>query len=197
MFSTLQYDAVVLCTGYLHSFPFVDSRLKLKTPNTLCPPGLYEGVAWIENPRIFYLGMQDQIYTFTMFDAQAYWVRDVILGKIQLPSKEVMQERTDAQVAIVKALPTSDFSAHIRFQTEYVRRLMEQTDCPKFDIDLIAQHFEQWDRDKLESIVNYRDKAFKSAVDGTMAPIPSLRWIESKDDSVDAFLAYYEREAEL
>ena len=34
---------------------------------------------------MFYIGMQDQYYTFNMFDAQAWWVRDVILGKISLP----------------------------------------------------------------------------------------------------------------
>jgi trimethylamine monooxygenase len=30
---------------------------------------LYKGVAFIDNPEVFYLGMQDQWYTFTMFDA--------------------------------------------------------------------------------------------------------------------------------
>lgn len=34
--------------------------------------------------------MQDQFYTFNMFDAQAWWARDVILGKIALPAKDDM-----------------------------------------------------------------------------------------------------------
>jgi hypothetical protein len=33
-----------------------------------------------------------QFYTFNMFDAQAWWARDVILGKISLPSQEEMQQ---------------------------------------------------------------------------------------------------------
>ena len=32
--------------------------------------------------------MQDQWFTFNMFDAQAWYIRDVILGKIELPSKK-------------------------------------------------------------------------------------------------------------
>jgi trimethylamine monooxygenase len=42
---------------------------------------------------MFYIGMQDQFFTFNMFDGQAWWVRDVILGKIILPGIEVMREQ--------------------------------------------------------------------------------------------------------
>jgi trimethylamine monooxygenase len=38
-----------------------------------------------------YLGMVDQWYTFTMFDVQAWFCRDLILGKIALPSDEDMK----------------------------------------------------------------------------------------------------------
>ena len=43
-------------------------------------------MVWEDNPQLFYLGMQDQFYTFNMFDAQAWFARDVILGRIELPS---------------------------------------------------------------------------------------------------------------
>ena len=38
---------------------------------------------------MFYLGMQDQWYTFNMFDAQAWYVRDIILGKIVVPDERL------------------------------------------------------------------------------------------------------------
>ena len=50
------------------------------------PLGLYKGVVWEKNPALFYIGMQDQFYTFNMFDAQAWYARDVMLGRIKLPS---------------------------------------------------------------------------------------------------------------
>lgn len=34
--------------------------------------------------------MQDQHFTFPMFDAQAFWVMAVVLGKTVLPEKELM-----------------------------------------------------------------------------------------------------------
>ena len=59
--------------------------LRLKTANRLWPLSLYKGVVWEENPQLHYIGMQDQFYTFNMFDAQAWYARDVILGRIKLP----------------------------------------------------------------------------------------------------------------
>ena len=62
--TTKEVDAIVLCTGYQHHFPFLPDDLRLKTKNRLWPLGLYKGVFWEENPKLVYLGMQDQYYTF-------------------------------------------------------------------------------------------------------------------------------------
>ena len=80
--------------GYLHYFPFLQDDIRLITTNRTWTPGLYQGVAFQNNPRIMYIGMQDQFYTFTMFDAQAWWARDVILERITLPSKAEMQKHS-------------------------------------------------------------------------------------------------------
>ena len=80
------FDAVVLCTGYQHKYPFLPSELSLKSPNVLYPGNLYKGVVWQQNTNLFYLGAQDQYYTFNMFDAQAWFARDVMTGAIELPS---------------------------------------------------------------------------------------------------------------
>ena len=73
-------DAIVLCTGYQHSFTFISDELRLRTANVLYPDNLYKGIFWLTNPDLMYLGMQDQYYTFTMFDAQAWYARDYVLG---------------------------------------------------------------------------------------------------------------------
>jgi hypothetical protein len=53
-------DAIVLCTGYRHWFPFIEDNLRLRTNNVLYPPDLYKGVVWTGNPKLMYLGMQDR-----------------------------------------------------------------------------------------------------------------------------------------
>ena len=125
-------DAVLLCTGYKHHFPFMPKELRLECPNVLATPMLYKGVAFIDNPNIFYLGMQDQWYTFNMFDAQAWGARDVMLGRIAVPGRDEMQADIDARMAAEAEL--ADDYACIDYQGAYTEELMNETDYPNFDI---------------------------------------------------------------
>lgn len=89
--SSKRVDAIILCTGYQHHFPFLPDELTLRTDNRLWPLGLYQGVVWEANPQLLYLGMQDLWYSFNLFDAQAWFARDLMLGRIQLPDQAAMQ----------------------------------------------------------------------------------------------------------
>jgi trimethylamine monooxygenase len=129
--STAEVDAIILCTGYLHHFPFMAENLKLKTNNRLYPVSLYNGVVWEHNPKLMYLGMQDQWYTFNMFDAQAWYARDVIMGRIDLPSQAEMHADIDKWREAEDNLP--DDYACIEFQGKYTMDLMALTDYPEFD----------------------------------------------------------------
>ena len=73
----------------------MDNALRLRTPNVLASDDLYKGVAYIKNPNVFYIGMQDQWFTFNMFDAQAWWARDVMMGRISVPDTDAMQADID------------------------------------------------------------------------------------------------------
>jgi trimethylamine monooxygenase len=185
--SSVQADAIILCTGYLHHFPFLVDGLKLKTHNRMNPPGLYKGIFWLDNPKLIYLGMQDQFYTFSMFDAQAWYARDVILGRIELPPKADMAADVDLWVTREEKL--ADPFEMIDFQTDYTKELVAATDYPDFDLDMVADLFKEWEHDKEQSITGYRDKAFKSPCTGTMAPMHHTPWIDALDDSMAAFLA--------
>lgn len=100
--STAEVDDIILCTGYLFSFPFMEERLRLKSSNVLYPEGLYKSILWMHggNNKLHYLGMLDQYYTFTMFDAQAHWVANCITGEIALPDKLTMER--DAKMWIAR-----------------------------------------------------------------------------------------------
>ena len=184
--STAEVDAVILCTGYKHHFPFLPDDLRLKTNNRLYPLGLYKGVVWENNPRLMYLGMQDQYYTFNMFDAQAWYARDVMLGRITAPSAEAMAQNIKAWRAREEAV--ADPYEAIDFQTEYVRDLLQATDYPHLDVDHVARLFKEWEHHKADSILGYRDRSYPSTLTGTMAPVHHTRWMEALDDSLPAFL---------
>ena len=181
-----RYDAVVMCTGYQHKFPYLPDELRLKTRNCLYPDNIYKGVFFNDLPQLIYLGMQDQYYTFNMFDVQAWYARDVIQGKIQLPGKEDRQK--DINLWLNKAASNCSHDDEIDFQTEYVRELMNRTDYPEIDLDKVAVLFKQWLLDKEEDILRYRDKTYTSVMTGTAATRHHTRWLDEMDDSYERYM---------
>ena len=184
--STADVDAIILCTGYLHYFPFMAPELRLRSANRLATADLYKGVAWVDNPKLFYLGMQDQWYTFNMFDAQAWYARDVIMGRIQVPDREARAADVAERVAREDAL--EDDYAAIRYQGDYVRELIAETDYPDFDVDGANDAFFQWKKHKKQNIMTFRDNAYKSVMTGTLAPVHHTAWVDAMDDSMKSYL---------
>ena len=184
--TTKVVQAIILCTGYQHHFPFMPDDLRLQTANRLASADLYKGVAFVHNPALFYLGMQDQWYTFNMFDAQAWWVRDCIAGKLSCPGKDAMladvKAREDAEDAL------EDDYACIRYQGAYTKELIDETDYPSFDIDAANQAFFEWKKHKKQGIMSFRDNGYVSPMTGTKAPAHHTKWVEALDDSLESYL---------
>lgn len=180
-------DAIILCTGYKHHFPYLPDDLRLKTANRLATADLYKGVAWTNNTKLFYLGMQDQWFTFNMFDAQAWWVRDAIMGKISIPAeKAVLQKDVADRVAAEDA--GKDAHDAIHYQGDYVKELITETDYPAFDVDGACEAFFEWKDHKAAGIMTFRDHAYKSVITGTMAPIHHTPWKDALEDSMESYL---------
>lgn len=179
-------DAVILCTGYQHRFPFIEESLRLRTKNVLYTPDLYKGVFWLDNPKMMYLGMQDQFYTMTLFDAEAWYARDYVLDRITLPDRPEMADDIVAWCRREASLQGA--FEKIDFQADHIQDLLSEVDYPKFDLDLTRKQFKDWERHKEESITRYRDRAFSSPCTGNDAPVHHTPWWNALDDSMDAFL---------
>jgi trimethylamine monooxygenase len=191
--STKEVDAIILCTGYQHYFPFLPEDLRLKTHNRMWPPNLYKGVVWQDNPRFFYIGMQDQFYTFNMFDAQAWYVRDIILGRIKLPKPDAMKK--DWKKWLKREEKLADAEQMIWFQGDYVQELIDATDYPSFDIEGVNKTFMEWEHHKAEDIMAFRNHSYRSLMTGTMSPKHHTPWKEALDDSLEAYLESKELKA--
>ena len=91
--STAEVDDIILCTGYHYFFPFLEDRLRLKSRNVWFPEGLYKSILWTRggNNKVLYIGILNQIYSFTMFDVQAKWVVNYIMGELKLPDNQEME----------------------------------------------------------------------------------------------------------
>lgn len=185
--SSKKIDAIIMCTGYKHHFPFLPDDLRLKTTNRLATADLYKGVAWVKNPKLFFLGMQDQWFTFNMFDAQAWWVRDVIMGRIAVPADTAVLKK-DVADRIAHEDAGQDAHDAIHYQGEYVKELIGETDYPSFDVDGACQAFFDWKDDKKKGIMTFRDNAYRSVITGTMAPVHHTPWKDALEDSMDSYL---------
>ena len=181
-----EVDAILLCTGYLHHFPFMEDQLKLRTANRLATADLYKGIVWVPNPKLFYLGMQDQWYTFNMFDAQAWYARDVMMGRIGVPEKDERAADVTARVEAEDAIE-DDYGA-IRYQGDYVKELMADTDYPEFDIGMSNDAFFQWKKHKKKNIMGFRDNGYVSPMTSAKAPPHHTKWVDALDDSLESYL---------
>ncbi len=184
--SSHEVDAIILCTGYKHHFPFLPDDLRLKTANILAADDLYKGVVWNANPDLFYLGMQDQWYTFNMFDAQAWYVRDIIMDRISVPDLKAREADVAKRKAEEGAL--ADDYACIDYQGAYTQELIEETDYPSFNVQAANEAFYAWKKHKKANIMTFRDNGYISPMTGTQAPAHHTVWKDALDDSMASYL---------
>lgn len=185
--SSKRVDAVILCTGYKHYFPFLPDGLRLKTKNRLAAADLYKGVVYVHNPKLLYLGMQDQWFTFNMFDAQAWYARDIIMGRISVPTdKQALMADVAEREAREDAGTDNKYA--IKYQGAYVKELIAETDYPSFDVDGACDAFLEWKHHKADDIMAFRDHSYRSVITGTMAPPHHTPWKDALDDSMEAYL---------
>lgn len=185
--SSKDIDAIIMCTGYIHHYPWFGDDMRLEDINRCWLIDLYQSVAWIKNPKLFYIGAQDQWFTFNMFDAQAWWARDVIMGKIELPSKAEMEADSKKWLDMEDACETpKDAWEH---QGAYTQRLIDQTDYPSFDMEAVHKEFYAWKKNKVAGIMTFRDKSHTSAMTGKASPPHHTPWVDALDDSLEAYLS--------
>ena len=75
----------------------------------------------------------------------------MILGRIPLPDQKTMADEWIKWRKADESKPETDEAA-IRFQAEYVERLIAMTDYPSFNIEGVVQCFLEWEHNKHENV---------------------------------------------
>ena len=98
-----QIDAIVFCTGYYYSYPFLSS---ISPPNG--PPfittgervqGLYRHIFSISHPQIAFLGLLKPIIPFRTCEGQSAVIAKIWSGRLQLPSTDEMHRWEEYEIA--------------------------------------------------------------------------------------------------
>jgi len=113
-------DAIIYCTGYKISFPFLDDSLISAPDNQI---GLYHRVVAPDRPGLYFLALVQPLgATMPIAEAQAHWIADLLDGAAALPPAERMRkEIAGYQRAVSRRYVSSkrhtievDFMAYLR-----------------------------------------------------------------------------------
>ena len=113
-------DAIIYCTGYRISFPFLPESVISAEDNRI---GLYRRVADPDHPGLYFLALVQPLgATMPIAQAQAEWVADLLDGTATLPPVAAMRREIERyQRGVRKRYVSSkrhtiqvDFMAHLR-----------------------------------------------------------------------------------
>lgn len=84
------FDAIVYCTGYLFSFPFLESLTPGLVSDGRRVYGLYKHLFHIDHPTLTFPGLPIRVVPFPVSESQAAVFAGVWSNSISLPSKKEM-----------------------------------------------------------------------------------------------------------
>lgn len=127
-----EVDSIILCTGYLYDFPFMDDGVKISNCNQRLYP-LYKHLVDARYPNIIYLGITKTVLPFPHFHIQAKYIEAVFTNKITLPSTEEMIADVDKDYKWrTEELGFDEKKAHYmqHLQWDYNNDLCKLASCP-------------------------------------------------------------------
>jgi hypothetical protein len=86
-------DWIILATGYLYTFPFIQSNLIKIIKKDVYP--LYQHIFHCDFPSLSFVGLNQRLVPFYIFDYQSKFISQVYSKNIELPSCQEMKQKTD------------------------------------------------------------------------------------------------------
>ena len=105
-----EIHAVILCTGYITSYPFLsqlhsddlpvdqaDERVLVTAEGNMVH-NLHKDIFYIQDASLIFIGAPYHIATFSLFDFQAQVAARVLSGKAEVPSQQIMRREYNERV---------------------------------------------------------------------------------------------------
>ncbi|XP_060606971.1 trimethylamine monooxygenase-like [Ruditapes philippinarum] len=186
-------DAVIFCTGYINHFPFLESRFRIDEKTHFYPAGLYKAALYIKagNNKLFYVGVQDQFYSFHLFEVLTNWTVKYIMGQLEEEPRSKEEMETDAKDWHSRCEAIRSENDMLEVQSDLVDHLANLGGYTK-DIMKTVPYFRGWIQDRKEKdtgLANYRDMCYANIHSGIMAP-KQTPFMENYDDSIEAYLKF-------
>ncbi|KAJ9150694.1 Thiol-specific monooxygenase [Pleurostoma richardsiae] len=85
-------NAVVFCTGYFYSYPFLKGLSPPVTTDGSYAHNLYEHILYIDDPTLAFVGVPQRVVPFPIAEAQTAWVARLWSDRLHLPPTAEMRE---------------------------------------------------------------------------------------------------------
>ena len=85
-------DAVLFCTGYFYSYPFLSSLIPPLVTSGMQVEQLYKHMFWMNDPTLAFVGLPSRVIPFRTFEGQASVIAKVWANRIPLPEDEEMRK---------------------------------------------------------------------------------------------------------
>ena len=112
-------DAIILCTGYKYTFPFLssDTGIQIEAGKHVTP--LYKDIFNALHPSMAFVGVSQKIIPFPFFDVQIHFIIAMFSGTRCLPSSEKMISELEDEWARKQSLSVPLSHAHNIGNIEY------------------------------------------------------------------------------
>lgn len=92
-------DAIIFCTGYLYSYPFLDSLMPAIIFDGMRVQNVYRHIFYESRPTLAFVGLPVKIIPFFVSEAQAAVISRVWSGRLALPTDEGMAQWEQSVIA--------------------------------------------------------------------------------------------------
>lgn len=164
-----QVDALLYCTGYEYTFPFLSNKCNLKTENKQVKP-LYKHIVHADYSTLGFIGLPVLTIPFILFDRQIQWFLSVLQGSIKLPNSEEMKAeiQLELEFKIKNGIPERHFHVLNDYQWVYYAELASQANIPQLP-KRIEDLYNYIDSRREENLTSYKQESYQ-LVDGKYVP---------------------------
>ncbi|XP_065213291.1 uncharacterized protein LOC135840595 [Planococcus citri] len=136
-------DAIIWCTGFLYSFPFLDSTCEINNTRNMVFNPLYKNFINAKHPTMCVIGLLQRTIVFQLLDLQAEVFIKSICGLAQLPPVEKMisevekekEEKLEANVDI-----TRYYHLGAKKEKQYFYELCDLGNCQPYPPVIFDMH---------------------------------------------------------
>ena len=164
-------NAILLCTGYEFSFPFLSESCNIEVCNNRVTH-LYKHIFNTKYPTLSFIGLCLKVCPFPLFSLQAQYIAAVLSGKTKLPSEKDMndEEEKDFQGKLSSGLDKKYAHKLGDRQWEYDKTIAELARTqPLSEVyeDIYKHVFHR----RKHFLMEYKNDEFKITGDGTWTRI--------------------------